>query len=139
MLHAGADDFLPKPFHLEELEARLLALLRRSRGSTHPRFRCGSLQFDAGTQKFLLADMPLALTPREHAVLRTLIHRSGEPLGKQHILDRVIGGDTDVNLEAIEVAIHRLRKKLTGADVHIVTMRGLGYCLEPRSPKATPP
>jgi len=133
VLHGGADDFLPKPFHLEELEARLLALVRRSRGREHPRFRCASLVFDAGSQKFLLAAQPLVLPPREHAVLRTLVQRSGEPLGKQYILDRVMGSDTDVNLEAIEVAIHRLRKKLAHADVHIVTMRGLGYCLEPKA------
>jgi len=130
-LHGGADDFLPKPFQIEELEARLLALVRRSRGRDHPRFRCASLQFDPGNQKFLLHGAPLALSPREHAILRTLIQRSGEPLSKQHILDRVLPGDTDVNVEAIEVAIHRLRKKLADTDVHIVTMRGLGYCLEP--------
>lgn len=132
VLHGGADDFLPKPFMLEELEARLHALVRRSRGREHPRFSCGSLQYHAAGQKFLMAGQPLALPPREHAVLRTLMQRSGEPLSKQYILDRVVPGDTDVNLEAIEVAIHRLRKKLTDTDVHIVTMRGLGYSLEPR-------
>jgi len=138
VLNGGADDFLPKPFQIEELEARLLALLRRSRGREHPRFRCGSLLFDPSNQKFQLQGAPLTLSPREHAILRTLVQRSGEPLSKQYILDRVLPGDTDVNLEAIEVAVHRLRKKLADTDVHIVTMRGLGYCLEPTSPAALP-
>ncbi|MFC3339016.1 response regulator [Paracandidimonas soli] len=130
LLNDGADDFLPKPFRIEELEARLLALIRRSRGREHPRFTCGSLSFDPASQKFLMAGEPLALSPREHAVLRTLIQRSGEPLNKQYILERMFSGDTDVNLEAIEVAIHRLRKKLMDSDVQIVTMRGLGYSLD---------
>ena len=78
----------------------------------------------------MMAGELMALSPREHAVLRTLIQRSGEPLNKQYILERMFSGDTDVNLEAIEVAIHRLRKKLTGSDVQIVTMRGLGYSLD---------
>jgi len=140
LLHGGADDFLPKPFELEELEARLLALVRRSRGREHPRFRCGHLQFDAGSQKFLLHGETFVLPPREHAVLRTLIQRSGEALSKQTILDRVLPGDTDVNLEAIEVAVHRVRKKLAElatSGVHIVTLRGLGYCLEPLADKPT--
>lgn len=130
-LHGGADDFLPKPFMVEELEARLLALVRRARGREHPRLACGPLQFDAAGQRFTVSGEALALSPREHAVLRALVQRSGEPLTKQQILDRVFPGDTEVNLEAVEVQVHRLRKKLAGTGVQIVTLRGLGYCLEP--------
>lgn len=130
-LHGGADDFLPKPFMVEELEARLLALVRRARGREHPRLACGPLQFDAAAQRFTVAGEPLALSPREHAVLRALIQRSGEPLSKQQILDRVFPGDSEVNLEAVEVHVHRLRKKLAGSGAQIVTLRGMGYCLEP--------
>jgi two-component system response regulator TctD len=129
-LRDGADDFLPKPFELAELEARLVALVRRARGSDQPRFACGPLAYDAGTKQFAVAHQPLALTPREHAVLRALIQRSGEPLSKQEILDRVFSDEQDVQPDAIEVLVHRLRKRLHGTVVGIRTVRGLGYVLE---------
>lgn len=129
-LNQGADDFLPKPFELAELEARLTALIRRSRGSEHPRFSCGLLQYDAGSKQFRLGQQPLALTPREHGVLRALIQHSGEPLSKREILERVFGDEDEVNPEAIEVLIHRLRRRLDGSEVRIQTLRGLGYVLE---------
>lgn len=129
-LKNGADDFLTKPFLLEELEARLQALVRRSRGREHPRLSCGPLQFDVAAQRFSMAGEALSVTRREHAVLLALIQRSGEPVGKQNILDRVFTGDREVNLEVIEVLVFRLRKKLLGSGVQIVTLRGLGYCLE---------
>ncbi|MGE5339515.1 MAG: response regulator [Gemmatimonadota bacterium] len=129
-LHEGADDFLAKPFEVPELEARLLALIRRARGTDHPRFSCGPLVFDAGNRQFRLRDEPLALSPREHAVLRALIQRSGEPLSKREIHERVFSDEKDVQPEAIEVLIHRLRRRLESSDVRIVTLRGLGYVLE---------
>lgn len=129
-LKNGADDFLAKPFLLDELEARLQALVRRSRGREHPRLSCGPLQFDLAAQRFSMEGATLPLTRREHAVLLALIQRSGEPVGKQSILDRVFIGDRDVNLQVIEVMVFRLRKKLVGRGVQIVTLRGLGYCLE---------
>jgi len=129
-LHEGADDFLPKPFILEELEARLVALIRRSRGREHPRLTLGDLVLDTSAQRFTVKGQPLQLSPREHAVLRVLIQRSGEPINKQQILDRIQTDDSDINLEAIEVLVHRLRKKLTDTGVQIVTLRGMGYCLE---------
>lgn len=129
-LNEGADDFLAKPFQLPELEARLLALIRRARGNEHPRFSCGPLSFDAGTKQFTLGQASLALTPREHAVLRALIQHAGEPLTKSEILDRVFSDEQDVNPESIEVLIHRLRKRLGDCPVKITTLRGLGYVLE---------
>jgi two-component system, OmpR family, response regulator TctD len=129
-LHEGADDFLAKPFEVTELEARLVALIRRARGSDQPRFSCGPLVFDAGTKQFTLAHQPLTLTPREHAVLRVLIQRSGEPLSKQEILDRVFSDEQDVQPDAIEVLVHRLRKRLNDSSLSIRTLRGLGYVLE---------
>ncbi len=129
-LHEGADDFLPKPFVLEELEARLTALIRRSRGREHPRLSLGNLVLDTSAQKFTVSGQPLQLSPKEYAVLRVLIQRSGEPINKQQILDRIQTDDSDANLEAIEVLVHRLRKKLTHTGVQIVTMRGMGYSLE---------
>lgn len=129
-LHAGADDFLMKPFALAELEARLHALVRRARGSEHPRLACGPLAYDSGRKQFSLAGEVLALSPRELAVLRVLIQRSGEPLSKAQILERVFSDDEDVHPEAVEVFIYRLRKRLDGKGVRIVTLRGLGYVLE---------
>lgn len=129
-LNEGADDFLAKPFELAELEARLLALIRRARGSDHPRLACGVLAYDTATKLFSLGHEPLLLTPREHAVLRALIQHSGEPLSKQQLLDRVFSDEQDVNPEAIEVLVHRLRKRLGASPVRITTLRGLGYVLE---------
>lgn len=130
MLNLGADDFLSKPFALAELEARLHALVRRSRGADHPRLSCGPLAFDTAKKQFLLAGEPLSLTPREGAVLRVLIQHSGEPMSKQQILSRVFSDDEDVHPEVIEVMVHRLRKRFESSGVRIVTMRGLGYALE---------
>lgn len=129
-LHEGADDFLAKPFELAELEARLLALIRRARGSEHPRLACGPLHYDAGSKLFTLNHQALTLTPREHAALLALIQHSAQPLSKQEILDRVFSDEQDVHPEAVEVMVHRLRKRLAGSTVRISTLRGLGYVLE---------
>jgi two-component system response regulator TctD len=129
-LNAGADDFLTKPFALSELEARLMALIRRSRGRAFPRLRCGPLEFDTGRKAFLLAGEPLSLTPREHAALSALLHKAGQPINKVHLFDKVFNLDSDSSPDAVEVVVHRLRKKLAGSGVQIVTVRGLGYLLE---------
>lgn len=129
-LNLGADDFLTKPFALEELEARITALVRRSRGRQHPRLQCGSLSYDSESRAFTLDGALLFLTPREHAALAALLTRSGYPVDKVQLFGKVFTHDSEANLDAIEVVLHRLRKKLAGSDVHIVTVRGLGYMLE---------
>ncbi|WP_425256554.1 response regulator [Rubrivivax sp. RP6-9] len=129
-LNEGADDFLAKPFALPELEARLTALLRRARGVEHPRFSCGPLGFDGVTRQFTLHGEPLPLPRREHALLRTLLQRSGEPVSRQQIIDRVFSDEDDVLPAAVDVLVHRLRKRLENAGVRIATYRGLGYVLE---------
>lgn len=129
-LHEGADDFLAKPFEIQELEARLVALIRRSRGRDQPRFACGPLVYDAASKLFTLDREPLPLSPREHAVLRTLIQHSGEPMSKQEILERLFSDEQDVRPEAIEVLVHRLRRRIESGKVRITTLRGLGYVLE---------
>lgn len=129
-LRAGADDFLAKPFEVEELEARLLALIRRSRGREITKFSCGQLVYDASTKRFELGQALFSLTAREHALLKTLIQAGGEPLTKRDLLERVFTGDSEVHAEAVEVLIHRLRKRLMHTGTQISTLRGLGYVLE---------
>jgi two-component system response regulator TctD len=129
-LHEGADDFLAKPFEIQELEARLVALIRRSRGRDQPRFACGPLVYDAASKLCTLDREPLPLSPREHAVLRTLIQHSGEPMSKQEILERLFSDEQDVRPGAVEVLVHRLRRRIESGKVRITTLRGLGYVLE---------
>ncbi|WP_313311464.1 response regulator [Pulveribacter sp.] len=140
LLRAGADDFLAKPFEMAELEARLLALVRRARGAEHPRFACGPLVWDPLAQQLLLRHQPLKLSAREHALLRALVQHSGEPMSKRDLLERLFADEADVQPEAVEVLVHRLRKRLEGSGVRITTLRGLGYVLEPGAqPQADAP
>lgn len=129
-LHEGADDFLAKPFALPELEARLVALLRRSRGSEQRRFACGPLAFDAATRQFTLHGERLVLPRREHLLLQNLVQRAGDPLSRQQVIERVFSDDDDVLPTAVDVLVHRVRKRLENAGVRIATYRGLGYVLE---------
>ena len=126
----GADDFLAKPFQLEELEVRLHALVRRAHAADAPGLACGPLTYDLAAKRFALDGEPLALSPREFAVLLVLLQHAGEPMSKQQVLERVVSDDSDIHPEAVEVIVHRLRKRLEGAGVRIATYRGLGYALE---------
>ncbi|SFC12094.1 two-component system, OmpR family, response regulator TctD [Polaromonas sp. OV174] len=129
-LNLGADDFLTKPFELEELEARLAALVRRSRGRPHVPLHCASLSCDHESRAFTLAGSLLPLTPREHAALTALLVRSGTPVDKSQLSSKVFPHNSSAGPDAIELVLHRLRRKLAGSDVRIVTVRGLGYMLE---------
>lgn len=131
-LDLGADDYLPKPFELSELEARLRALIRRAHGRENPVVQCGSLSYNSNTRLFTVGDKPLALTPREHAVLEVLTLDVGKTVSKEKLSEQVFALDQDASADAIEIYVHRLRKKLDGTDVAIVTLRGLGYMLEAR-------
>ncbi|MGF6275659.1 two-component system response regulator TctD [Massilia sp. UYP11] len=131
-LNLGADDYLSKPFELAELEARVKALLRRRGGSEALVHRCGQLAFDTVSRMFSYCGEPLALTPREHAVLEALITRPGRALSKEKLFQEVFALSDDANLDAIELYIHRIRKKLErpGGDAAIVTLRGIGYLMQ---------
>jgi two-component system response regulator TctD len=136
-LNVGADDFLTKPFAIEELEARLTALVRRSRGRSHAPLQCGSLSCPHDSRAFTLAGTLLQLTPRESAALSVLLARSGTPVEKSQLSGKVFPADSNAGPDAIELVLHRLRRKLDGGDVRIVTVRGLGYMLESITPEST--
>jgi two-component system response regulator TctD len=128
-LDSGADDYLAKPFDIHELEARVRAQLRRAHQQKSPLVEFGSLAFDSNSRRFTLKGEELALTPRERAVLEMLISRLDRPVGKQALAQAVFGFDEDTSPNAIEIYVHRVRKKLEASDIGIVTMRGLGYVL----------
>ncbi len=128
-LNAGADDYLPKPFELEELDARIRALIRRSEGQLHEQQQLGQLALHPEGY-FLLNGKPLALTPREQTILTVLMYRRTRPVSKQQLFEQVFSLGDEANLESIELYIHRLRKKMLNGDVQITTLRGLGYVLE---------
>jgi two-component system response regulator TctD len=129
-LNLGADDYLAKPFELSELEARVKALLRRTVLGGERQQRCGNLHYDLDTRRFTLAQSLLTLTSREQAVLEAMIARPGRVMSKEQLAAQVFGLDEDASNDAIEIYVHRLRKKLEGGGVRIVTFRGLGYLLE---------
>lgn len=128
-LDIGADDYMIKPFDVAELEARIRVLLRRSANQMNPLVQCGNLMFDTNTQQFLVNQQPLLLTPREHALLHTLVMKVGKTVSKQAIFEALFTVNESVSSDAIEIYIHRLRKKLQSSQACIVTLRGLGYLL----------
>ena len=128
-LDLGADDYLAKPFALAELEARVRALARR--GSSNSPLLChGTLSYDTVGKVARIDGETVELSARELALLEILLQRPGGMVSKEHLVDRVCEWGEEVSTNAIEVYIHRLRKKLERGGVKIVTIRGLGYSLE---------
>ncbi|MBL8348677.1 MAG: response regulator transcription factor [Burkholderiaceae bacterium] len=132
-LNTGADDYLPKPFDLDELEARVRALARRSGaggdGRAEPTAFCG-LRADADSGAVYHQGQPLELAPREGALLRALLARPGQAVAKERLFELVFAGEAEVLPDAIEVVAYRLRKKLAATTARLVTLRGLGYLLK---------
>jgi len=129
-LNLGADDYLTKPFDLEEFEARVKALARRSKGHSIPLLRCGKLQLETSTGNATLGDTILALRRREIAVLEILMTHAGRLVRKERLISEVFSFDDSVGPNAIELYIARLRQKLGADGPKITTVRGLGYMME---------
>jgi two-component system OmpR family response regulator len=129
-LDLGADDYMAKPFSLQELEARVRALTRRGLGTASSIIKHGPLSFDATGRVAYLNDQMIELSARELSLLEVLLQRSGRLVSKDQLVERLCEWGEEVSNNAIEVYIHRLRKKIEQGPVRIATVRGLGYCLE---------
>lgn len=137
-LNLGADDYLSKPFDLDELEARLRALIRRgsttqpvpSMESASSQITAGALRYEKESGAIYHAGVVMDLTPRELALLQALMARPGHAVSKEKLFELVFPGEVEVQYEAVEVVVYRLRKKLTDTGVMLMTLRGLGYLLK---------
>ena len=129
-LDLGADDYMAKPFSLQELEARVRALTRRGLGSAATIIKHGPLSFDATGRVAYINDHMIELSARELSLLEVLLQRAGRLVSKDQLVERLCEWGEEVSNNAIEVYIHRLRKKIEQGPIRIATVRGLGYCLE---------
>ena len=129
-LDLGADDYMAKPFSLQELEARVRALTRRGLGAASNIIRHGPLSFDATGRVAYINEQMVELSAREIGLLEVLLQRAGRLVSKDQLVERLCEWGDEVSNNAIEVYVHRLRKKIEQGNVRIATVRGLGYCLE---------
>ncbi len=129
-LKAGADDYVLKPFDFEELEARLQALLRRTQSERAGYLEAGGLRLDKRSRQAFFEHQPLMLSSREVAVLELLMSRCGRVVGKDQLAEHLTGLEEEIGPNAVEVYVHRLRRKLEPFGISVRTLRGLGYLLE---------
>lgn len=128
-LDLGADDYLVKPFDFRELDARVRVLLRRNRGEHTNIITCGNLQLDQQSRNVRIGKREVQLKRREIAILEVFATRPGRLFSKDELMDAMFGFDEGVNHNAIELYVSRIRKKIEGSGVSIVTQRGMGYQL----------
>jgi two-component system OmpR family response regulator len=133
-LDYGADDYMAKPFSLQELEARVRALTRRGAGVSSATIRHGPLVYDQAGRVASIDGKPLELSARELGLLEVLLQRVGRLVSKDQLVEHLCQWGEEVSNNAIEVYIHRLRKKIEKGPIRIATVRGLGYCLEKLQP-----
>ena len=131
-LEIGADDYLVKPVEIRELVARIKALVRRQVPGKANDILCGDLHYDLRTRQFALAGADLALPPRERTLLETLMLKVGSTVSKQTLIDSMFGLEDEPSADALDLYVHRLRRKLEAARATIITLRGVGYLLRTR-------
>jgi two-component system, OmpR family, response regulator TctD len=137
-LNMGADDYLPKPFDLDELEARINALGRRTQDTTRAAVsphttslvQFANLQWDSEQGTVYCLGLPMEMPPRELAMLQALIQHRGQALARERLFARVFAHDPAIQSDALDVVAYRLRKRLHGTGVQLVTLRGLGFLLK---------
>ena len=129
-LDYGADDYVAKPFSLQELEARVRALVRRGTGAGSSMIKHGPLTYDQAGRVATIEGRMVDLSARELGLLEVLLQRTGRLVSKDQLVERLCEWGEEVSNNAIEVYIHRLRKKIEKGPIRIATVRGLGYCLE---------
>ena len=129
-LDLGADDYLVKPFSLNELLARVRALLRRGRGAAPPVVTYGTLSFDTVGRTAAVEGRAVSLSVHETGVLEVLLHRFGRVVSKEQLVEQLYSYDREVSHNAIEVYVHRVRKKISGAGITVRTLYGRGYLLD---------
>ncbi|MDF3835507.1 response regulator [Cupriavidus basilensis] len=129
-LGLGADDYLVKPFEVRELVARIKALSRRQTGEKQAELACGDLTYNTDTRQFYVAGQLLTLRLKEHTALEILMMRLGKTVSKATLMEGVYALEEEASEDAIEIYIHRIRKKLEGCQATIMTLRGLGYLLQ---------
>ncbi len=129
-LDLGADDYVAKPFNLSELEARIRAVTRRAIARRGNDISVGELRLSLGRRMAFVSERAINFLPREFAVLECLLLRQGRVVSKRHLLEQITGWDTDLSEAAVELYVHRVRRKIEGSGCAIRTLRGFGYLLQ---------
>jgi len=135
-LDSGADDYMTKPFDLPEFEARVRALIRRGHATPGASMVHGRLRLDVAARRLFHDGQPIEMSARELALTELLLSRQGRVVSKEQMIDQLFGFGDDVSSNAIEVYVHRVRRKLEPFGIEIRTVRGMGYLLEKLDPSA---